>query len=696
LTLSKLVVVLGRWGLPPDEAAWAALAFGLACIFATFASHDLFESTRRASRTRFLAGAGLTAAFLTLGYAAHYLRGGPRIIDATTYVLQAKALSHGHFAWHVPFPSASFRGRFLLFDSPDRLAGIFPPGWPLLLSIGFVLGSPMIVGVALSAALAIATYTLALELAPENYLREPIARLAAILSVACSALRYHTADPMSHAATALAVTLALVFALRASREGSRARAFAIAGACIGLVACTRPISTLPILAVSLLVMRRRMSARNVVAFALATLPGLALLLLAQHASTGSFFASTQRAYYATSDGPPGCFRYGLGEGIGCIHEHGDFVQSRLAHGFTLLAALGTTLRRLHMHASDVLDAWPVLFLVLPACFSAARRTPRLRVAWALVGLQILAYLPFYFDGDYPGGGARFYADILPIEHAAIAVSLASFLPAIALEKKSTVLVGLAAVAFALHASYDHLALAARDGGRPMFEPERLQDAHLESGLLFIDTDHGFDLAHDPSVTDPKRGLVVARLRNDHHDRLLFEQLGRPTTWAYRFGSPSAEHAEPTLLPFTPPAAETAGRELWRFESEVDWPPLAQRGAWAEPIWATGTRQNCPSAGQVLALHPAPAGDVTIAVPIPRTGSWRVRPVLLSRPGDGPIELTLGPLHWSHRRDRSDPNDLPVCIELSAGTAELPQGDTPLVMHVSDGPAAIDRVELLPH
>ncbi|HEX4512598.1 MAG TPA: hypothetical protein VH054_03655, partial [Polyangiaceae bacterium] len=106
---SRLQIIFGRWGLPPDDVAWAAFAFGVACVLASLASRDLLESAKRATRARFLAGAGIAAAFLTLGYAAHYLRGGARIIDATTYVLQAKALAHGHFAWHEPWPSASFR-----------------------------------------------------------------------------------------------------------------------------------------------------------------------------------------------------------------------------------------------------------------------------------------------------------------------------------------------------------------------------------------------------------------------------------------------------------------------------------------------------------------------------------------------------------------------------------------------------------
>lgn len=676
---SRLQIIFGRWGLPPDEIAWAIFGFGLACVLASFASRDLLESAKRATRARFLAGAGVAAAFLTLGYAAHYLRGGARIIDATTYVLQAKALAHGHFAWHEPWPSASFRGRFLLFHD-DRIAGIFPPGWPLLLSIGFVLGSPMLVGIALAAALAIATYYLAYEANPDELSREPVARLAALLSIACAALRYHTADPMSHAATALAVTIALVCAMRGT-----SKSVVVAGLAVGYVLCTRPISTIPISIVSVFLLRRA-GARKLGAFAIALLPGLAILLLAQHAATGSFFESTQRAYYATSDGPPGCFRYGFGDGIGCIHEHGDFVRARLAHGFGLLAALGTTIRRLHIHLSDALVAWPLFFLVLPSCFSAARKSPALRVMWTLVLLQILAYVPFYFDGDYPGGGARFYADILPVEHAAIAISLAAFV------NRSTSFVGLVAIAFGVHGAFDHMALANRDGGRPMFEPERLTDAHVESGLLFIDTDHGFALAHDPGVTDPKHGLVVARLRNDNHDRLLFERLGRPTTWAYRFG----DGTQPTLLPFTPPNADVAGRELWRFESEAEWPPLAQHGAWAEPIYATGARQNCPSGGQVLAVHPTPDGDVTIALPIPHAGSWTVRPVVFSRPGDGEIRITIDGISWSQKRDRSDPNTQSVCLELAAQTGDFPEGERPLVLHASGGPVALDRVELLPH
>ena len=40
--------------------------------------------------------------------------------------------------WEIPDVSASFRGRFLLFnEATGRVGGIFPPGYPLVLALGF-------------------------------------------------------------------------------------------------------------------------------------------------------------------------------------------------------------------------------------------------------------------------------------------------------------------------------------------------------------------------------------------------------------------------------------------------------------------------------------------------------------------------------------------------------------------------------
>jgi hypothetical protein len=265
---------------------------------------------------------------------------------------------------------------------------------------------------------------------------------------------------------------------------------------------------------------------------------------------------------------------------------------------------------------------------------AAGNPTRAAIAFAVVVGQILAYVPFYFDGDYPGAGARFYADILPVEHALMAVAVASLLPRVAFFRRALAVLSLAALGFSVHGAFEHKALAERDGGRPMYDAEEARLA--AKGVLFFDTDHGFDLAYDPYV-DPSRGVLAARLRGDDHDRLLVEHLDHPQAHVY--------HADPTHPNVSGWTAKGGGtRDLWRFEAEADWPPLMQSGGWAEPVWAS---TSCATEGKVLTLHvdpTTPDGTATarIEVPVPRKGKWIVLPRVFRRGGHGRGKLRLIP------------------------------------------------------
>jgi hypothetical protein len=642
---TRLAAWLGTWGRPIDRPAmWAlglALLLGVLAVLPASAHHwlgiPLAVPTRADVRRRVVVGLSFVAAFLSLGYVAYYLRGGPRIIDATSYFLEGRALSHGHIHWSIPSPTASFRGRFLLFQDPDRLAVIFPPGFPLLLAAAFIAGGPLVVGPILAGLLVATTYALALELAASrgDAERHSIATLAAALSIVCVTLRYHTADTMAHGASALGFTVALAAALRGDRTQERGPWLA-AGLATGWVVCTRPFSSLAVLAVvlALAVRRRRWGAVLV-----GMLPGVLFLLLASHAQTGHWLSSAQAAYYATSDGPPGCFHYGFGSGVGCLYEHKDFVTARLPHGYGVVAATLTTLRRLRAHLLDVANLEPLALLILvPLRRSRAtqRETPRARLALAAVFGQFLAYAPFYFDGSYPGGGARFFADVLPVEHALLALGVASVMHTVPLFRRALAVVSLAAFGFAVHGVYEHEALANRDAGHPMFDPEAIRGT--DKGVLFFDTDHGFDLAYDPFV-DPAKGLLAARLRGDDHDRLLIERLGHPPAHIYR-----DDPKHPTVVNWTSKPGGT--RDLWRFEAEAEWPPILQAGGgWAEPVWAS---TSCASDGRVLTLHGAGAGagrgkaSARIEVPVPRRGKWVVTPRVLFRGGAGRGSLRLIP------------------------------------------------------
>ena len=120
------------------------------------------------------------------------------------------------------------------------------------------------------------------------------------------------------------------------------------------------------------------------------------------------------------------------------------------------------------------------------------------------------------------------------------------------------------------------------------------------------------------------------------------QLPAPTLGDVTAGAPleSIDVFEP-WNPILPGLVDT-----WRFESENEWPPLAQRGgAWAEPIWATGT---CASDGRALAVHsdgggPGGAGEVRIALPIPHGGTWQITPRLFGHgaPPTGKASIVVG-------------------------------------------------------
>ena len=713
---AKALAALGTWGRPPDAPAkLAAAAAGLFALLAlagrgrTLLGHGGHRPTPAESR-RMLFTMAFVAALLSLGYVAFYLRGGPRIVDATTYFLQGRALARGDFAWSVLEPSASFRGRFLLFNpNAGTLGGIFPPGYPLLLAFGFMLGAPMITGPLLAGALVVATYRLARTLAEETSIAtdvtdaRAIGRGAALLSLVCAALRYHTADTMSHGAAALGVTVALTAALEARRAAARGgsgehpfdagRGLALAaGLALGYVLATRPVSLLPIGAVALVLVRR--PARLVGWLAAGVLPGLLLLLLSQREITGHSFTSTQRLYYALSDGPPGCFRWGFGARVGCLFEHGEFVHARLEHGFGVVEAAATTLRRLHHHLLDVANLEPLALLVVVPIAGRLRKSPAVVAASAVVLGQILAYAPFYFDGDYPGGGARFFADVLPTEHALVVLAVAA-LARREFVRGTFALLALAAAGFAVHASFEHDKLRDRDGGRPMFERDVLAAAGVTHGVVFVDTDHGFAIGHDPSAR-PDQDVVVVRLRSDDRDRMVYEALGKPPSYSYKVDATKTGGGAPSsVVPWVPPEH---GYNL-RFEAEAEWPALWQEGGFAAPTWA-----GCASGGRVLTLTPTPTAPngggarrarAQITLPVPSAGRYSVEPhvaanvsVPYAPAGDGPVE---GALEIAGSRWTWSPSS--ACDTLFAKTVDLTPPYALITIEATGRPVSLDQVTL---
>lgn len=631
--------MLRFWGLPSDVVSWAAvaLAVGLAIAWPRLAG--------RGSDRHFVLGGAILAALLSAGYVAVYLRGGPRIIDATTYWLEARAMSHGALAWAAPDPVTEVAGRFLVIhDGPDgtRVAGIFPPGYPALLALGFLIGAPMAIGPLLAGALVWATWWLAFNVAedaeggPLGATMKALPRLAVAFGIACAALRYHTADTMSHGLAALCLTVAAAAALHLRRAPTE-RAWAVRlglGLALGWLLATRPVSAMPAVllvgALFALSPRRRDLARGLPIVAVGALPGVVLLALHQKAATGAWLTSSQLAYYARADGPPGCFRYGFGDGVGCMHEHGDFVREYMPEGFSGFAAVGPTLRRLAMHVMDIGNVELLAPVVLLGVLWGWRVGA---VRWLALATLLfwLAYAPFYFDGNYPGGGARLFADLLPIEHVLLAVGVLGLARRWGSRRVPGLMLALCLLGFAVRAGHHHAHLRDREGGRPMFEPGVVQRAGVREGLVFVDTDHGFNLAHDPFDREP---VSYVRSRGDALDVLSWARHGHPPAYRYELDpSAPAGSAHPKLVPMrlSADAATT-------IEGESLWPPRRQQGAWMFVEHASG---ECASGDRRLGLRDGGGpGEVELDVPAGAVEGQSIRLVVAVGEGAEGAQIAL--------------------------------------------------------
>jgi hypothetical protein len=677
-----VTVWLGTWARPPDRPAQTALAVGAALLAVALvpggtgwlaSTVDLASVADLGRRRRFLTVAAFAAAFLSLGYIAFYLRGGPRAPEAAAYWLQGRALSHGALSWTSPEPTANFRASNLLFRAPDRLSGIFPPAYPLLLAAGFLVGAPMLIGPLLAAALVVATWLLAHEVAANVFpplQAEAMARLAVGLSIVSAALRCQTADALPYGAAAVAVASGLACALRARRTGNL-RLFGAAGLALGFLVASHPASALAlgmivtVLAWGATPMRRRI--RALAATCVAALPGLVLLLAANRAATGHPFTSAATEYFGAI-------------GVGGPHTP---------------ASVRSTWQCAREHLQDIGNLEPLALLALVPLVGHGARSVAVLMTALVIGGDALALATMHADPVSSGDPARALVAVVPLEHVLVALGVARLFPR-AFAAAGVTTLALAVGGFAIHASHAHEALATRDVGHPRFEPDVVREANVTHGLLFFDDDTGYELAHDPGL-GASHGIEAARLRGDDHDRLLYDLLGHPPV--HRYG---ADGASASVFAWTPPSP---GGDTWRFEAENDWPPFAPTEGTVDVIDTPGA---CASDGRVLRLTPAAGREasVMVALPLPQTAApataelqvWRVAPRVFLRGegGQGTLALLAEPgqpplAEWSW----GDPAGPPMCVDLPVRAVDL-GGRLPaawLVLRARGGAVLFDKTTL---
>lgn len=338
----------------------------------------------------FFALVGGTGTLATGLVATNLLERIPHVQDDVAYLFQAKMLAGG--AFHVPAPPVAIRSffaqQFMPFYHGEWLSQ-YPPGHPLLLMLGVLVGAPWLVEPVLASLALGCTYLLGRRL----YGNE-VGILAALLGLSSPFWLFLGASFMSHATGMFfAVTFMLCFS-RAEDDTRNLWPF-LAGFLAGMAFITRELTAIGIFtpfALYALLFYRRWRWAFVPAVLGAAIP-LGFLLLFNWVQMGNPFRST---YYAWDPN----FAIGFGNHVGPLGP------------FTPADGIWNIYQNLSMLLPQ-LYGWPygvaLAFAFLPFVLCAARRWDYLLAASFL---SVAAVHALYWA---PGlmYGPRYYYEALP-------------------------------------------------------------------------------------------------------------------------------------------------------------------------------------------------------------------------------------------------------------------------------------------
>jgi len=324
---------------------------------------------------------GLLAGGLTLAFSLGALNGAPALLDSASQLLHARYLAEGALAGPA-LPALEFWDFQYMLETPEGWVSQYPPGHILLLSLGFRLGAPWLVGPLLLGA----TVAVSCLLAEEIFEERVTARFGGLLVATSPFLIGLAGSYMNHVTAALGGTLALYAALRTLR--GHWGWSVVVGSAIGLTVVTRPLFGLMMAALATagtpLLARAPDRMRSPAARIAGVLAG------------GVPWAWFLFSYNARFFGSP--FRFGYTAAQGEAHGLGFHVDPWGAmYGPT--EALAYTMGELRALSVELLQSpMPALFVVVAYGLVVARipRRAWLLVAWA--GGLVLANF-FYWHHD---------------------------------------------------------------------------------------------------------------------------------------------------------------------------------------------------------------------------------------------------------------------------------------------------------
>lgn len=181
-----------------------------------------------------IAAATIIATFLISKYVLGFIT---HVADETSYLFQGKILASGNLWFSPPaVPEAFAVDHIMMIHS--KWCSVYPIGWPLLLSIGWIIGSPWIINPIVTGIAALGVYRLAIRL----YDRDT-ARIACTLFCVSPFVLMTGSGSMSHMAALCASTWS-VAELVAAFQSQKKKHYILAGLFAGFALITRPFTAL--------------------------------------------------------------------------------------------------------------------------------------------------------------------------------------------------------------------------------------------------------------------------------------------------------------------------------------------------------------------------------------------------------------------------------------------------------------------
>ncbi len=317
----------------------------------------------------------------------------PHSEDEVAYLFQAKVFARNRLTVPTPPYDRAFWTPFVV-DYRGQRFGKYPPGWPLLLSLGVRLNAPWLVNAGL------ASLTLALLVwLGKCFYRSRIGLWAAGLGLVTPGFLFLSGSLLSHTASlfwATSTLLALFYLTTRPRP-----IYALAtGLALGATFITRPFAALGIglvvgIFVLVLILRGELKWPVLLWLVLGGFPMVALLPLYWWAISGDPTFNPYLLVWPYD-------RVGFGPDIG-------------PYGYSLRAALLINTRLKLTALATGLFGWPgwsnLLFLPIPFLARRANRWDWLLLSTILS--MVIVHIFYWSFGGIDGGFPRYYYDALP-------------------------------------------------------------------------------------------------------------------------------------------------------------------------------------------------------------------------------------------------------------------------------------------